>query len=78
MVVDYKTDHISQSELHERANAYRLQGGAYALAVERATRRSVAEVQLVFAALDGQTVTIEGDELHALKQDVESRMAVPL
>jgi ATP-dependent exoDNAse (exonuclease V) beta subunit len=78
VVVDYKTDHISFAELHERANAYRLQGGAYALAVERATNRTVAQVQLVFAALDGETVIIQNEELRAVKQDVESRMAVPL
>ncbi|SRR5579884_381411 len=50
-VVDYKTDRISPSQLDERMAGYRLQGGAYALAVQRALGRTVSTVEFVFAAL---------------------------
>ena len=52
VVVDYKTDVTSdEDELRRR---YRLQGGAYALAVEAATGRAVAAVAFVRAAHPGQ------------------------
>jgi len=50
-VVDYKTDHISASQLDQRMAGYRLQGGAYAFAVQEALRRRVSSVEFVFAAL---------------------------
>jgi len=49
VVVDYKTDVLeTQEEVAERAVHYRLQAGAYALAVQAATGRPVREVVLLF------------------------------
>ena len=39
-----------------------------ALAVERATGRAIGSIDLVFAALDGQTVSVAGDALRELIQ----------
>ena len=47
-VVDYKTDDIDAAETGETLQRYRLQGGAYALAVERATGKAVKEVAFLF------------------------------
>ena len=44
VVVDYKTDAIDAPETAETAQRYRLQGGAYALAAQRATGKPVREV----------------------------------
>jgi ATP-dependent helicase/nuclease subunit A len=49
VVVDYKTDVLqSAAEIAERAGHYRVQAGAYALAVQEATGRRVKEVVLLF------------------------------
>jgi ATP-dependent exoDNAse (exonuclease V) beta subunit len=49
VVVDYKTDVLeTEEEVAERAVHYRLQGGAYALAIQAATGRPVKEVVLLF------------------------------
>ena len=48
VVVDYKTDAIDASETAETAQRYRLQGGAYALALEQATGKPVREVIFLF------------------------------
>jgi ATP-dependent helicase/nuclease subunit A len=50
VVVDYKTDRLSPSDLEMRKRTYRLQGAAYALLVETATKRVVEDVSFVFAA----------------------------
>jgi ATP-dependent exoDNAse (exonuclease V) beta subunit len=55
-IIDYKTDRVSPAHLAQRAAQYRLQGGAYALAIEAATGRHVRSVDYVFASL-GETVT---------------------
>ncbi len=55
-IVDFKTDRIDPAHLATRAASYRLQGGAYALAVERITGRSVSIVGFVFASLGGHVV----------------------
>jgi len=48
-VVDYKTDALkTQEDLAKAMDRYRLQGGAYALALERATGRRVKEVVFLF------------------------------
>jgi ATP-dependent helicase/nuclease subunit A len=54
VIVDYKTDRVSDSELDARAARYHAQGAAYAAAVSSATGREVLRVVLVFAALGGQ------------------------
>jgi ATP-dependent helicase/nuclease subunit A len=49
VVVDYKTDVVeTEEELAERSEHYRIQAGAYALAVQIATGRTVKEVALLF------------------------------
>ena len=55
-MVDYKTDHVSPAALTEYAARYVLQGGAYALAVERATGQAVSTLHFVFAAVGEGTV----------------------
>jgi ATP-dependent helicase/nuclease subunit A len=50
VVVDYKTDRLSPSDLEKRKLTYRLQGAAYALLVEAATKGVVEDVSFVFAA----------------------------
>jgi ATP-dependent helicase/nuclease subunit A len=49
VVVDYKTDVLdTDEELQERSAHYRIQAGAYALAVQVATGRPVHQVVLLF------------------------------
>jgi ATP-dependent exoDNAse (exonuclease V) beta subunit len=50
-VVDYKTDHITESQLAARAETYRLQGEAYAEAVQTVTQKRVSSIEFVFVAL---------------------------
>jgi ATP-dependent exoDNAse (exonuclease V) beta subunit len=65
VVVDYKTDHaITPEEAAEVAKRYRLQAGAYALAVEEVLRRPVARAVLVFCGRDG-AIEHEIDDLPA-------------
>jgi ATP-dependent helicase/nuclease subunit A len=73
-VVDYKTDNASAAEIERRFRHYRLQGGAYALLLQLATGRAVAEVAFVFAA-DGQVRSIVGAELAALVEEVRTRLS---
>lgn len=49
VVVDYKTDSVAtDAQVDQALNRYRLQGAAYALAMEGAVGRPVAEVRFVF------------------------------
>ncbi len=49
VVVDYKTDVLeTEEEIAQRAAHYRIQAGAYALALQEATGRTVKEVVLLF------------------------------
>ena len=48
VVVDYKTDAIDAAETAETVQRYRLQGGAYALALQQATGKPVREVVFLF------------------------------
>ncbi len=73
-VVDYKTDNATAAEIDRRFRHYRLQGGAYALLLERATGRAVAGVDFVFSAT-GQVRSIAGAELATLVGEVRSRLA---
>jgi ATP-dependent exoDNAse (exonuclease V) beta subunit len=49
VVVDYKTDHVSEKEIPGRLDEYRGQGDEYRRAVRRATGAEDIEVWLVFA-----------------------------
>jgi len=54
VVVDYKTDHLpDEPSLDARLEHYRLQGAAYALAVERVTQETVSRCVFVFCAPGG-------------------------
>ncbi|MFI5268653.1 MAG: 3'-5' exonuclease, partial [Chloroflexota bacterium] len=73
-VIDYKTDQITAAEIGSRMEHYRLQGGAYAMALECATQRTVNSVELVFAAL-GQSVTMERSDVVRVTSDVARLLA---
>jgi ATP-dependent helicase/nuclease subunit A len=75
-VIDYKTDHITPAQLGRRMAHYRLQGGAYAFALRRATGRRVASVEFVFAAL-GQTVSLSEAEIEQAMAEVAARLTPP-
>jgi ATP-dependent exoDNAse (exonuclease V) beta subunit len=51
VVVDYKTDDVDADQTAARLQNYRMQAGAYALAVNRATGRPVSEVVYLFVRL---------------------------
>ena len=48
VIVDYKTDSVNINEIGEAMERYRLQGGAYAYAMSRATGKTVKEVQFLY------------------------------
>ena len=49
VIVDYKTDGVeTPEEIARSMGRYRLQGGTYALALERVTAQSVSKVVLLF------------------------------
>ena len=48
VVVDYKTDSIPSDRPEDAVEKYRLQGGAYAYAVSRATGKRVKEVRFLY------------------------------
>jgi ATP-dependent exoDNAse (exonuclease V) beta subunit len=61
-VVDYKTDRVDSDEEIDRALArHRLQGAAYALAVEAATGRPVTRCTFLFLRADGAVARPVGD-----------------
>ncbi len=48
VIVDYKTDAVSASETPEAVLRYRLQGGAYAHALQEITEKPVKEVVFLY------------------------------
>ena len=48
VVVDYKTDSVSEEETHEAVGRYRLQGGAYAHSIGQVTGKRVKEVVFLY------------------------------
>ncbi|MDQ3538691.1 MAG: PD-(D/E)XK nuclease family protein, partial [Actinomycetota bacterium] len=76
VVVDYKTA-SSTRDLDQRVNAYRAQGGAYAVAVEQATGERVSRVVFVFLTSDG-AVELDLPELEAAKADVRIAVSAPM
>ena len=48
VVVDYKTDSVDAAETAESVSRYRLQGGAYAHAIQQTTGRPVKEVVFLY------------------------------
>jgi ATP-dependent helicase/nuclease subunit A len=72
VVVDYKTDSARSTEDIDHAmGRYRLQGAAYALALEMALGRAVAEVRFVFTEPRAER-SIE--DLAGAKEDVRERI----
>lgn len=73
VVVDYKTDSARSTEDIDRAmERYRLQGAAYALALEVALGRAVAEVRFVFTEPRAErSIT----DLPGAKREVRERIA---
>lgn len=48
VIVDYKTDALGVDQTADAANRYRIQGGAYALALQKVTGKHVKEVVFLF------------------------------
>ena len=70
VVVDYKTDRVGPEETSESSARYRLQGGAYAHAVQRVTGRRVKEVVFLYLHTRAEERL---DELPRAMQDAERR-----
>jgi hypothetical protein len=69
-IVDVKTDQVDLADAQSRAEFYRSQVGAYALAVEAVTRRKVSRVEILFAALGG--LSIQFEDVEALIREVRA------
>ena len=65
VLVDYKTDAADSEHLESAAARYRLQGGAYALALGRATGRPVKEVVFLFLHAGRPVTMTDVDEMSA-------------
>ena len=52
VVIDYKSDDVSESGVAALLGRYQWQGAAYAAALESATGMAVKEVQFLFVRLD--------------------------
>jgi ATP-dependent exoDNAse (exonuclease V) beta subunit len=78
-MVDYKTDQIAAADVPARAAYYRPQIGAYALALERATKLPVAFAELLFATEYGvQVQRYEGAALVAAIAEANAKIAAEL
>lgn len=55
VVIDYKTDFVTAASIADHAQRYAEQLGAYAVAIEAATGRSVARALLAFCSPTGAT-----------------------
>ncbi|MEX2254779.1 MAG: UvrD-helicase domain-containing protein [Acidimicrobiia bacterium] len=73
VVVDYKTDHLSDDDIEVALARYSIQGAAYAVALEAALDRPVTRCVFVFA---GAPAARERDvtDLDAAKSEVRSRI----
>ena len=74
VVVDYQTDAVTADDVDEKVDRYRLQGAAYAVALEAVTGMHVAACLFVFCRPDGP-IERRLDDLDAAKADVLSRLA---
>ena len=69
VIVDYKTDAVADdADRAAKAERYRLQGAAYALAAERSTGLPVRRVVLCFLAADGATEVEVADLTEAMAE----------
>jgi ATP-dependent helicase/nuclease subunit A len=72
VVVDYKTDNVpNEAGIAEAVARYRLQGAAYALALEQSLGRPVARCVFVFARPSG-AIEREVDDLRGAMDDVRA------
>ena len=75
IVVDYKTDTArSDAELDAALARYRLQGAAYALALEHVLRRPVSRCVFVFTRPTGPAVEREVEDLRMLVGEVRAQL----
>jgi len=75
VVVDYKTDRApGDDELDALMAKYRVQGAAYALALERVLERPVARCVFVFARRGGAALEREVTDMAAAIAEVEARV----
>jgi ATP-dependent helicase/nuclease subunit A len=74
VVVDYKTDQVSDADVDAALARYAVQGAAYAVALEAALARPVTRCVFVFARASGP---LERDvaDLDAAKAEVHRRLA---
>jgi ATP-dependent exoDNAse (exonuclease V) beta subunit len=78
VVVDYKTDAwTDDADLDAKVARYRLQGAAYAVALEQATGEPVAECVFVFlgGAVDGRAEEVSVSDLPAAMAEVRAALA---
>ncbi|MCL4446037.1 MAG: UvrD-helicase domain-containing protein [Actinobacteria bacterium] len=74
-IVDYKTDRAGgDEELDEASERYRLQGGAYAVAIEQCLNREVDRCTFLFLRTDG-SVERQIEDLGAARDEVRSLLA---
>ena len=83
VVVDYKTDAVTDDDLDATVSRYRLQGAAYALALEQVTGEPVVACDFVFCRPDGAVERRLGDlaeakaEVFALLTDGQALAVTP-
>ena len=78
VVVDYKTDSVADDRVEDAVKKYRLQGGAYASAVAKATGKRVKEVRFLYLnAAEGRR-EVELPALGQAVRDAEGRAAEEL
>ena len=70
VVVDYKTDSVDEDRVEDAVKKYRLQGGAYAYAVSRATGNRVKEVRFLYLEAERDVLL---PELEQAVRDAEGR-----
>ena len=79
VILDYKSDDIKADELDDRMKRhYQWQGAAYAAAIERATGKTVKDVQFLFVRLNEKDQPARSvDDLRSLVDQVPERVAGP-
>ena len=70
VIVDYKTDSVPEAEVDQAVEHYRLQGGAYACAMSRATGKPIKEVRFLYLQPRRDVVL---PDLDGAVQDAERR-----
>ena len=70
MIVDFKTDQTPVSGVEARATTYRSQLSIYALALERLTRRPVAELTVLFVRSQQTVSWVWNDEARHMAETI--------